>query len=132
MKSYGDAIVRTAHILGSNLRLGRGKKEAITLLLVESLGNPCPYCQKPLTLENASIDHIEPYADSKLRDKIGTGIKEHFDRIENLHICCHPCNLQKEDFSHQQFVLLLAFMQQHPSVGALLSKRLSRSRRMWK
>lgn len=121
-----------ADILGSNLRLGKGKKELIVQLITNALGKRCPYCSTTITLENCSIDHMEPYGDTAVRERGTQAMKAHFDRIDNLHITCKPCNQQKEDFSHIQWLQLLAFMAAHPGIEPLLKKRLSRSRRMWK
>lgn len=118
--------------LGDPLRLGRGKKEAVRALLLAALGKPCIYCGKIITVDNAGMDHKEPYGDSRLRRSSTAEVKATFDRIENLQITCRACNALKEDFSDQQWRQLLTFMEEHPGLAPLLKKRLSRSRMVWR
>jgi 5-methylcytosine-specific restriction endonuclease McrA len=45
----------------------------------------CIYCEKKLTLENATTDHIVPIADGGNNTQV------------NLMVCCQPCNSQREE-----------------------------------
>jgi hypothetical protein len=127
-----DPVKLRAEILGSNLRMGKGKTEALMVLIAAAVGTPCPYCHKLISLENCSIDHMEPYGDRKVREHGTRATKESFDRIDNLQITCKKCNLEKEDFSDLQYRQLLSFMEEHPGIAPLLKKRLARSRMLWK
>ena len=118
--------------LGDPLRLGRGKKEVVRALLLAALGRPCPYCTVTITVDNAGMDHKEPYGDSKFRKQSTKEEKAHYDRAENLQITCRACNSLKEDFSDLQWRQLLQFMVDHPGLAPLLRKRLSRSRLVWR
>jgi HNH endonuclease. len=118
--------------LGDQLRLGRGKKKKVRALLLPALDNPCPYCNVKITVDNASVDHKEPYGDSRFRRESTAEQKAYYDRIENLQITCRSCNSMKEDFSDLQWRQLLQFMVDHPGLAPLLRKRLARSKMVWK
>lgn len=108
---------------------GQGKLEHFDKWLRDILDTPCKYCKQILTLENVSIDHIEPFGDSKARKNLL--IKRQMDRIENLQIICRACNAMKGELNDKQFSLLVNFMETNPKIGEYLKKKLGQSQIMW-
>ena len=118
--------------LGAGL-LGKGKTQYLTKLVSESLLTNCPYCGVKLTLKNLSLDHKEPYASRKDRKPLpeNKAIRQHLDRLENLHIVCRRCNARKSDLSHEEYLSLLVWLDTTPFKDKLL-RRLSQSRMVFK
>ncbi len=56
-------------------------------------GGLCLYCDKPLTPEQATIDHVKPKS------------KEGSKKFKNLAAACSPCNLAKANFSTEMEVV---------------------------
>jgi len=52
----------------------------------------CIYCEKKLTLENATTDHIVPIADGGNNCQV------------NLMVCCQPCNSQRGTIPFNKFL----------------------------
>jgi 5-methylcytosine-specific restriction endonuclease McrA len=52
----------------------------------------CIYCEKKLTLENATTDHIVPIADGGNNTQV------------NLMVCCQPCNSQRGTIPFNKFL----------------------------
>ena len=72
----------------------------------------CLYCQQPIKTKDYSVDHITP---------LGRGGLNTFD---NLQLICNSCNRTKGDLSHQEFCMLLFFLEQEmTSEGAANVKK---------
>lgn len=127
-----EAIAKKADSLGCQLRIGKGKKSILIGMLTQAIGKPCPYCGIGILLATASIDHKVPYANNSLRRSGSRAEKAMVDGPENLHIVCNKCNAMKEDFTHDEYNVLLKFMESNPAVGEKLRKRLARSRSFWR
>jgi 5-methylcytosine-specific restriction endonuclease McrA len=99
-------------------------------LIRDAIGTTCRYCQGILTLENLTIDHIEPYRSSELRRNKAEN-KEHrrfMDRRENLQVICRKCNQIKLDLDHDQYSSLLAFLSGDEQMKDSVIRRLVMSR----
>lgn len=127
-----EDIEEQAEILGSKLRIGKGKKALLSDMLRRAIGKPCPYCGDTIMLSTASIDHKIPYANNQLREKGTRAEKAMVDDPANLHIVCRSCNALKEDFTHTEYQFLLKFGEVFPDIWAKLKKRLGRSRFIWR
>lgn len=112
--------------LSGSIRL-EGKKHLILELLNKQIGKPCTYCNEPLTLDNCSLDHKEPFNNGAIRYGKGTALRRWFDRIENLQIICRKCNGLKSNFNDLEFRQLLSFMEQHPALSAKLKGRFAKA-----
>lgn len=129
-----DPILYKAVSLSGSIRLGKGKREIMYSMLERALGKPCNYCGIEIDLLNASVDHKVPRTTSKVFDRkkkemIYTPEEiRHLDRKENLHIVCRNCNQNKGNFSHKEFVTLLAFLEDHPTMKEKLFHRLKMTR----
>lgn len=60
---------------------------------------PCVYCRAPIDILNLSLDHKTPL-------RRGGG-----PELENLHLPCAKCNGSKGDFTHEEYLLIVAFME---------------------
>lgn len=126
----GDPLERKAVTLFGTIRLGKGKKEKAIKLLKNHIGEPCVYCGIEITIENASVDHKIPRTGSKVHSRrkgkmafSPDEIKE-LDKIENLHIVCRPCNSLKGEFTHEQYLRLLSYLDNNQDIKDTLFKRL--------
>lgn len=125
-----DPIRKKAFTMSSFITYGgKGKLDYFDGLLRSKLDSPCRYCSTLLTLENVSLDHIEPFATSEARRN--PLIKRQLDRSDNLQIICRGCNQMKGNLSHDDFVKLLDFLDKNPSISAYVRKKLSQSNIMW-
>lgn len=123
-----DPVLHKAKAISGSIRLGKNKSKIIKQMLLDVLGTPCEYCGVEITLENASMDHKEPRANSKVRVGGYTSEELRFlDRRENLHIVCKKCNNTKSDFSDDQFIRLLRFMEDNIDLKDKLLRRLNRN-----
>lgn len=71
----------------------KGKKH---MLFAGRRMQPCEYCGTPLTVHNATVDHVRPLSaggSSKLR---------------NCVLACKRCNGRKGSLTREQFIALLA------------------------
>lgn len=127
-----DPIARKAFTISGSISMGIGKREYFLALIKDNLGKNCKYCNSILSLDNMSIDHIEPFRSSKIRHgKEYLGLKKHFDRKENLQVICRPCNKLKSDMNHNEFIKLLEFLNANITIKEKIIKRLARSDIMW-
>lgn len=125
-----DPIRKKAFTMSSFITFGGGGKlDYFDTLLREKLGTNCIYCGVILTLENVSLDHIEPFSSTAARKN--PTIKRQLDKPENLQIICKDCNQQKSILSHADFVKLNTFLDQNPSIGTHVRKKLRQSNIMW-
>lgn len=128
-----NPIAYRARTLSGTLRLGKNKQKIVVKMLEDAIGNKCPYCGNIITLESASIDHKTPRINSKVynrKTKKMTYTKEELleiDHPDNLHIVCRECNLLKSDFSHDEFLKVLRFIEENPILGRKLKARLNRA-----
>lgn len=72
----------------------------------------CPYCDKQIPYREISIDHIEP------RSKGGSS------EPGNLVYCDRRCNQAKGNLNGTEFKLLMAFLNEHPSIKESVMSRL--------
>lgn len=72
----------------------------------------CPYCDKKIPYREISIDHVEP------RSKGGSS------EPENLVYCDRRCNMAKGNLNGTDFKLLMAFLDEHPSIKESVLPRL--------
>jgi len=94
-------------------------KQELEYKLFEAYGKKCPYCNARLKLNKSNTidcDHIVPLADG------GNST------IDNLQFICHVCNRRKDTLSHEDFVVLLKWLDKQSDrlksyVLAKLSKR---------
>lgn len=70
--------------------LGRSRRRSLAAQLAELYGWVCDYCDKALTPETATIDHMTAGQDHDL---------------ENLTLACRPCNASKGRKSVTEFVI---------------------------
>lgn len=125
-----DPIRKKAFTMSSFITFGgKGKLEYFDNLLRSKLNTPCRYCTTLLTLENVSLDHIEPFVTTEARKNLA--IKRQMDRASNLQIICRGCNQMKGNLSHENFVKLMDFLDKNPSISAYVRKKLSQSNIMW-
>lgn len=131
--SFSDPLAYRARTLSSTLRLGRNKQKIMVEMLKNAIDKKCPYCGKIITIENASVDHKIPRINSKVYNRVTkkmTYSKEELyeiDHLDNLHIVCRDCNLLKSDFSHNEFLVVLKFIEDNPILGQKLKVRLNRA-----
>lgn len=59
----------------------------------------CPYCRAPIDVLSMQLDHKTP---------LKRGGSPHLD---NLHCACGRCNKAKGEFSHDEYLLIVAFME---------------------
>ena len=125
-----EPITKKAFTMSSFITFGgKGKTEYFNAFLREKLNTPCRYCKQLLTLENVSLDHIEPFVTTSSRKNLA--IKRQMDRKENLQIICRSCNQKKGNLDHDNFVKLLAFLDSNPAISAYVTKKLAQSNIMW-
>jgi 5-methylcytosine-specific restriction endonuclease McrA len=119
--------------ISANLLLGRGRKEIVRQLIVDALNTPCTYCGVTLTLDNLSLDHKEAYGSvaNRRQKAANQELRRHTDRLENIHIICRDCNSRKSDFNHDEYVELLAWLEERPEVKKKLFKRLAQAKFVW-
>jgi len=121
-----DPIRKKAFTMSSFITFGgKGKLDYFDNLLRSKLGTGCEYCGSTLTMDNVSIDHIEPFTTSEARKNLL--IKKQMDRVSNLHIVCRSCNQQKGNLSHDKFVKLNTFLDSDPQIAAYVRKKLAQS-----
>ena len=70
---------------------------------------PCPYCRTPIDVLSMQLDHKTP-----LSRKGGPD-------LSNLQCLCKECNGSKGNFTHEEYTLLVEFMERQ---GASFRKRL--------
>lgn len=70
-------------------------REDVRAMAHASLGKACPYCGDRLRISNMSLDH---------RQALSQGGEE---RLENLTMCCRPCQSRKGKLSTEEFMALL-------------------------
>lgn len=134
----GDPIIYKARTLSSTIRAGKGKQKIMENFLRENLGKPCKYCERIITLENASIDHKIPRINSKVYNrktkKMTYTAQElrQIDSLDNLQIICRECNFLKNDFTDNQYIRLAKFIRENEDIGIKLRARLNRSIRLYK
>jgi 5-methylcytosine-specific restriction endonuclease McrA len=66
-------------------------KQTKTQLFNGAKRKPCHYCNKLLTFDEATIDHLKPLS------------KGGYDRRRNKRIACRPCNEAKGAMSPEEF-----------------------------
>ncbi len=52
-----------------------------------------PWCKKPITVAEATLDHLTP------KDRGGSS------EGSNLVVCCEPCNFEKGDMTESEFLI---------------------------
>ena len=52
---------------------------------------PCAYCRRPLTYEQATVDHRIP------KSRGGRDVRR------NFYICCGPCNAHKKNMTEDEY-----------------------------
>ena len=67
---------------------------------LKDCGRQCVYCSTPLTKRAATLDHVHPLARGGTNDQ------------RNLVACCHACNQDKSDRTHEEF------FDRHPEAAA--------------
>lgn len=124
---------RKVRAISANILMGRGKKQIVTKLITDVIGKPCPYCRAELTLENISLDHKVAYdsTDNRRQKAKNVELRKHQDRLENLHMVCRECNSRKSNFNHDEYVILLEFLEANPNIKKKLFKRLAQAKFMW-
>jgi 5-methylcytosine-specific restriction endonuclease McrA len=70
---------------------------------------PCPYCRAPIDIITMQLDHKTP-----LRRKGGP-------EIENKQCICERCNKAKGEFTHEEYIVIVALMD---GPGAFFRQRL--------
>ena len=106
-----------------SFRQASGKK--LTLSLREArdiISNPpkCPYCFLPIPWEELSVDHKIP------RTRGGS------DDRDNLVWCDLDCNMIKGSLLDTEFMELLVFLKERPTVYEMLKTRLKASGFLYK
>ena len=119
-----NPIKYKAWTLAGCLRGIKNKTQTIENLLKSFLNQPCRYCGVILTLENVSIDHKNPIGSRKTKSSKEQRI---LDNPSNLQIICKKCNSLKSDMNDNQFMRLLAFLNQNLDLKELILKRLRSS-----
>lgn len=141
-KRYEDLKVSNperakARSLSGDIRLPK-KLDIIEAKIRAALGKECDYaCGRPITLENASLDHKEPRTHSKVYNR-KTGKQAYtdeeirlLDSPDNLHIVCRSCNQLKSDLNDLQFRTFLLFIRANPDIGKVLTRRLNFATASW-
>lgn len=125
---------RKVRSISANILLGKGKKETVRTLVTNAIGSPCPYCNEELSLDNMSLDHKVAYdsTENRRQKAQNTELRRHLDRIENLHMVCRDCNSRKSNFNHDEYMLLLEFLEKNPAIKKKLFKRLAQAKFMWR
>lgn len=136
LKCRQDFFVQTpvdkkVRSLSANLRMGKGKKEFVKGLIAGAIDTNCPYCKVQLTILNISLDHKIAINSSKLRRGVATEERRYADRADNLQIICRACNAHKSNFDHEEYLLLLEFLEKYPIIKKKMFRRLSHSGAMW-
>lgn len=67
-----------------------------------AMGNPCPYCQEPITVKTFSIDHKEPVS------------RNGSFSVHNLLVCCDRCNDYKGNMNAREYVDLRDLLSKWP------------------
>ena len=125
-----DPIRKKAFTMSSFITFGgKGKLEYFDQLLRSKLNTPCRYCGTLLTLDNVSLDHIEPFVTTAARKN--PAIKRQLDRSDNLQMICRGCNQMKGILSHDNFIKLKDFLDKNPTIAAYVNKKLAQSNIMW-
>lgn len=133
-----NPIMSKAITLAGNIRLGKGKRDIMFKMLIESIGKPCEYCKNIVTIENASVDHKDPRTFSKVYNKNSKKelyTKEeikNLDRKENLHIVCRECNFLKSDMNDEQFKFFISSLKDRPDIFKKIVERLKKSTLIFK
>lgn len=126
-KNNPDPFLAKVVTCSSGLRLGPGKKDIVADLLRRSIGQPCTYCGKILTMKNFQIDHKTPIERTN-----HAPIKGHLDKIENLQVVCRRCNCAKGEMDDAQFRKLLAFLETDEAIGRAVWRKLGMSGHGWR
>lgn len=114
----------------SNTLVGlKNKKVVLEEKLNRAIGKKCPYCERIIDVNNASLDHMKPLQRNKGLEK--KKIIE-LNQPNNLQIICRKCNLLKSDLSDTQFIALFEFLSKDLDMKEKVLKRLSRSNHIWK
>lgn len=125
-----DPIRKKAFTMSSFITFGgSGKLDYFDDLLRSKLNTTCIYCGTLLTLDNVSIDHIEPFTTTTARKNLA--IKRQLDRKENLQIICRGCNQMKGKLNHNNFVKLMDFLDKNPTISEYVKSKLAQSNIMW-
>ena len=126
----GDLIMYKARTLGANLTLGKGKTDYLYKLLLETIGiKKCVYCNSLITILNVALDHKTPINSNEMRRHKRLFRKEliPFNEKSNLQLICKKCNVLKGNMSHEQFTVLLDFLNKDKVLKDILVKRLGQS-----
>lgn len=126
-KKTGDAIDRKAITGSGSLRLGVGKRTIVAAMLRDSIGKPCTYCGKILTVENSQIDHKDPL------NGVRPGyVRRPLDQIGNLQLICRRCNSAKSNLTDGKFRKLLAFLRTDPDIYEAVFRKMGMTGHAWK
>jgi 5-methylcytosine-specific restriction endonuclease McrA len=96
-------------------KLGRVEAQPISIDALHTLAleaTACVYCGRALVHEEKGFDHAQPLA------RGGTHL------LENIRICCQPCNRAKGSLTEAEYHGLLALVAEWEDGGAALLKRL--------
>lgn len=118
------AICLTSTVVGL-----KNKRVIVEEMLNQALGKKCPYCGIILVLPECSLDHKIPLMRN---NSLTHERKVLLNQVENLHIICRRCNGLKAEFSHDEYLKLLKFTKENPTIGEKLFRRLARAAIMWK
>ena len=108
---------------------GKGKLDYFDELLRSKLNTPCRYCTTLLTVENVSLDHIEPFTTTAARKN--PAIKRQLDKPTNLQMICRGCNQLKGKLNHENFIKLTDFLDKNPIISEYVRSKLAQSNVMW-
>jgi len=72
----------------------------------------CPYCLSQVPVNEISLDHIVPVS------RGGTNARENLQWIDL------QCNLMKGALSHDEFLILMQFLREHPNILKIVRTRL--------
>jgi 5-methylcytosine-specific restriction endonuclease McrA len=76
--------------------------DELRTLVASSYGTPCRYCERTITLSVFVFDHLIPIS------------KGGATEIANIQIICKTCNGMKGALSEENFLMLLAWLDQMP------------------
>lgn len=125
-----DPILKRAIGLSSCIKFGRGKKVFFETLVRKCVNTPCRYCSSTMSLEDLSLDHIVPFGTSANRkDK---DLQRELNRPSNLQLICRRCNRLKGNLSHDSFVTLLLFLDQHPEIKSYVISKMAQANLLWR
>lgn len=137
-----DPILKKANHTINGLQWGRGGTARMRVLIENYLNGPCKYCGVGLDLKNMSLDHKVPLSHAARKPSKNTAHSRvthlspedivRLNHEDNLHFVCLTCNRMKGNLTDEEFVGLLAYLEDKPRVKQIVCAKLKGSNFMYR